>query len=1076
MTRTSLVLSLLTLSAWGAPTVSNISTVRKSHSTVTLRFDMSSIGAHTRVRYGLTTSYDGAGAFPDSGVQTYNLYDANASKRVDLRVTGLSPSTTYHFCPQVSDDGGSSWSTCVDHTETTDAIPAGPHPAYPTPPTPVDTTRPDTTGYTTRNVASNCSDLQTHINNAATNQYTAGSIIVIPKGTICIGIYTLRAPLALGIIKTWTVANVDTTTNRVTITGHGLSDNDYVMVASPTPIGSAGSDTVEAAGSNFPQHRGIASGNFYYVRVHDANTISFASTSGGSSIPFTTSTFTVDAGTDTITVPSERFVPQPNGAIQVISSTTLPAGLFVSTTYYVVNRSQSNRTFKLSLTPSGSPVDITDTGTGTHSLTDPGGNGKLVKLSTNKIIIKSDSTALPPVGVRITPEWQSEFAIIRPSSMNEPAIYADDLAHNYRFEGIEFTHSDTATAEIATTINPRHWWGLMQFQRATSNIIIDRCYIHGLGAPNRILRAIVEFNGSNSAIINSHLSNLDYWSPTRSGLTLTRNSNTQFALSTGTFHIGGSGSRTLSTPVTVNLSGTASGTVVGRVYLSMAGTLTLDLPLGISAICIGASCSTMNSTVPSYPINGDGGTTVMPIGNLSITGSALTAVSAEDLDPSNHRRVWEGAAPFIAGDVGGRTALLNNYISLAGTGIFYEEANGNQNLGTDFTIYRNLFTFPESQISARPGASQLRYYKRQSIEFKNGERILIKGNIFEHVYADVTSVANAIAISATGGHRASIADVEVSYNIFRDGSGTYSVLGGRPAMGWPWNSELRPAPAPLIRTRIHNNISYNNNQYTWRVASNGANAPGNAWDHRYAIEDLRIEHNTYYDTRGALPTIQTLAHQPIEGLRIADNIIWLNAGSIFGFDECVANTPSCAGDGFALLEDFSSDYVWTNNSIIAGWTDETGATARSSKTYITNALTSGTDAYLQSEWTTDGKWYSPTTGDMRLSAGSTHLSGGAKNASDGASRGADADLVRQTTGEIYNIRNNSTTVMATVPDPGASCYVGRGASSNPTTWTWTAADTSATRTRSITASGLTSGWYYRVVCDGTYQPASAVAP
>ena len=278
----------------------------------------------------------------------------------------------------------------------------------------------------------------------------------------------------------------------------------------------------------------------------------------------------------------------------------------------------------------------------------------------------------------------------------------------------------------------------------------------------------------------------------------------------------------------------------------------------------------------------------------------------------------------------------------------------------------------------------------------------------------------------------------------------------------------------MYKRQVHNNLACGINQYLYRYTA-GANAQANTWDHRYSIEDLRIEHNTFYDLRGTLPNIMTLAHQANEGLRIADNVIWLNAGTVFGYDECTANTPSCAGDGFALLGDFSDDYVWTNNTIIAGWTNESGETARSSKSYITDALTSGTDAYLQSEWAADGKWYAPTLCDMRMSAGSTHLSGGAKNASDGTARGVDADALRQVTGEIYNIRNNGTTVMATVPDEPAACYVGYGASSDPVTWTWTAANLDSTRTRSITASGLTAGWYYRVACDGTYQPASAVA-
>lgn len=52
--------------------------------------------------------------------------------------------------------------------------------------------------------------------------------------------------------------------------------------------------------------------------------------------------------------------------------TTLPAGLSLATKYYVIDKTTD--TFKLSATPSGTEVDITDTGTGTHTFTLQGKN------------------------------------------------------------------------------------------------------------------------------------------------------------------------------------------------------------------------------------------------------------------------------------------------------------------------------------------------------------------------------------------------------------------------------------------------------------------------------------------------------------------------------------------------------------------------------------------------------------------------------------------------------------------------------------------------------------------------------
>lgn len=74
-------------------------------------------------------------------------------------------------------------------------------------------------------------------------------------------------------------------------------------------------------------------------------------------------TFTVVAATDVITSTAHGLT---NGdCVWVSSSTTLPAGLSASTNYYIINATTD--TFRLSAVPSGTNIDITDTGTGTHT-------------------------------------------------------------------------------------------------------------------------------------------------------------------------------------------------------------------------------------------------------------------------------------------------------------------------------------------------------------------------------------------------------------------------------------------------------------------------------------------------------------------------------------------------------------------------------------------------------------------------------------------------------------------------------------------------------------------------------------
>lgn len=77
-----------------------------------------------------------------------------------------------------------------------------------------------------------------------------------------------------------------------------------------------------------------------------------------------TYTFTADATTNKL---AHNKTPAQNGDEVVLTNSggALPAGLAASTRYFVVSKEPN--AFQVSLTPDGPPVDITGTGTGTHS-------------------------------------------------------------------------------------------------------------------------------------------------------------------------------------------------------------------------------------------------------------------------------------------------------------------------------------------------------------------------------------------------------------------------------------------------------------------------------------------------------------------------------------------------------------------------------------------------------------------------------------------------------------------------------------------------------------------------------------
>lgn len=108
---------------------------------------------------------------------------------------------------------------------------------------------------------------------------------------------------------------------------------------------------------------GAGSAGINYVVNPDAE-----SNTSGWSVYNNTSTFDstgVNTGTDTITTSTAHALLNDDKVV-FTSSTTLPAGLSAGVTYYIINKTST--TFKVSSSLGGSAVDITDGGTGTHTV------------------------------------------------------------------------------------------------------------------------------------------------------------------------------------------------------------------------------------------------------------------------------------------------------------------------------------------------------------------------------------------------------------------------------------------------------------------------------------------------------------------------------------------------------------------------------------------------------------------------------------------------------------------------------------------------------------------------------------
>lgn len=115
---------------------------------------------------------------------------------------------------------------------------------------------------------------------------------------------------------------------------------------------------------------GISASTNYYVRDVTSSTFKIAATAGGSAINLTTDG-TGDLTFQSMAVFEAAKHPFTNGAtVTLTTSDTLPTGLALATTYYVVNKTSD--TFQLSTSSGGAAIGVTSAGLGIHKATSTG--------------------------------------------------------------------------------------------------------------------------------------------------------------------------------------------------------------------------------------------------------------------------------------------------------------------------------------------------------------------------------------------------------------------------------------------------------------------------------------------------------------------------------------------------------------------------------------------------------------------------------------------------------------------------------------------------------------------------------
>ena len=225
----------------------------------------------------------------------------------------------------------------------------------------------------------------------------------------------------------------------------------------------------------------------------------------------------------------------------------------------------------------------------------------------------------------------------------------------------------------------------------------------------------------------------------------------------------------------------------------------------------------------------------------------------------------------------GPIVIRNNFLEAAGENILFggSDARIANLVPSDIVIENNLLTKDTKWRTTSWTVKNL-------FELKNARRVLVRGNIFEYIWA---AGQNGFAVQLTprnqdgGNPWATVEDVEFRSNVFRHAGAVFNISG---------HDDIRPS-RQLARLLIRDNLAYDIHHGTW--GGNGVFAQiGNQ------PRDITIDHNTILHT-GNIVTFYSGAYiaqngsrvtsGPIYGFSYTNNLAKHNAYGIFGSGQSI---------------------------------------------------------------------------------------------------------------------------------------------------------------------------------------------
>jgi hypothetical protein len=269
-------------------------------------------------------------------------------------------------------------------------------------------------------------------------------------------------------------------------------------------------------------------------------------------------------------------------------------------------------------------------------------------------------------------------------------------------------------------------------------------------------------------------------------------------------------------------------------------------------------------------------------GAAQIVNSYISAIKIVGQD-SQAIAGWNGTGPYL---------IENNYLEGAGENILFGGADPSVPglVPSDITIRRNYVTKP---LEWRGQTWQV----KNAFELKNARRVLVEGNVFEHVWV-AAQAGYAILLSTRNQDGKSpwsvVEDVTFRYNVIRHAANAINISGH--------DTGYRSAQGS--RYRISHNLVYDISGAAW-------GGSGNFLQIGNQPRDIVVEHNTVSHTGNVVTVYGKRDGAPavVDGFVFRDNLMRHNTYGVKG-DSLAVGSPT--------LDAYFRELVFGHNVLAGG--------------------------------------------------------------------------------------------------------------------------------------------------------------